>query len=78
MPKMDLIYGVNMNVKITPEMSRLLRAAGYFRGERGRYAGIARDLLQVGLDRFIQSLSEGERRRFDEILASVTRSDTLR
>ena len=56
----------------------MLVALGYYRGAKGHFAGPTKDLIQDGLDRFLAGLNTVERKRFDEIVESVTVSEAYR
>ncbi len=72
MPKLTVTYPVNMNVKITSDMLTSLQAIAYHRGDRGRYAGVVRDLLQRGIVSYVSSLDPQALKEYKEI------SDALR
>lgn len=71
MPKRTTDFPEQINILAPEGVTNMLIAISYFRGEAGRYAGPARDFIQRGVDEFMQSLNERERRRFNEILENV-------
>ena len=71
MPKMKMEYPDQVNVLCKGGTLDLLRAIGYYRGEKGRYAKAAKDFIQEGCKRWIESLSSTERKRFESILETV-------
>lgn len=71
MPKRTTDFPEQINILAPEGVTNMLIAISYFRGEAGRYAGPARDFIQRGIDEFMQSLNERERRRFNEILENV-------
>lgn len=71
MPKRTTDFPEQINILAPEGVTDMLVAISYFRGEAGRYAGPARDFIQRGVDEFLQSLNERERRRFNEILENV-------
>ena len=71
MPKRTTDFPEQINILAPEGVTNTLIAISYFRGEAGRYAGPARDFIQRGIDEFVQSLNERERRRFNEILENV-------
>lgn len=71
MPKRTTDFPEQINILAPEGVTNMLIAISYFRGEAGRYAAPARDFIQRGIDEFVQSLNERERRRFNEILENV-------
>lgn len=71
MPKLELIFTDQVNFLTVRGTLDQLRAIAYFRGERGHFAGPARDFLDKGIREFVAALSPSERKRYDEILENV-------
>ena len=71
MPKTDLVYAEQINFLTVRGTQARLRAIAYFRGEGGKFASPARDFIDRGIREFIESLSDKDRKRFDEILQNV-------
>ena len=72
MPKLKADYPVTCNLLLPDDGTKeVLVAISFYRGERGSFAGPARDFLRDGCDRFQASLTGRERARFLEILETV-------
>jgi len=78
MPKMKMEYPDQVNVLCKAGTLDLLRAIGYYRGEKGRYAGAAKDFIQEGIKRWVESLSPTEKKRFESILETVKATSGLK
>ena len=78
MPKMTTDYPEQINFLAPRGVTSQLRAISYYRGERGRYADPARDFVSAGIIAFIAALPPKERRRFDDILATVRITEELK
>lgn len=79
MPKKTIDFNIPINVLIRDDGTRaLLIAIAYFRGEGGSYAGPVRDALGAYTRTFVASLSPTDKRRFDDILASVKVTEATR
>ena len=55
-----------------------LRALSYFRGKRGVLGYGAREVVFRGMEEIKRSLTDAERKRFNEILASVKVASSLK
>lgn len=77
MPKIRVEFPEQINVLCRRGVTANLRAISYYRGEAGRYAPVAKEFLQVGIERWIESLAPSERRRFESILETVKATDSL-
>lgn len=71
MPKKTIDYTDKFIVLCPPGTTEALIAISYYRGEAGQYAGPIRDFVARGIREFVESLSDKDRRRYDEILANV-------
>jgi hypothetical protein len=78
MPKLIVTYPVNLNAKVTSDMMTSLQAIAHHRGDRGRYAGVVRDLLQRGIHAYVSGLSERERADYKQIFDNLRAPDALR
>lgn len=78
MVKKTSTYTEQTNTRLTPEMVVQLVAVSFFQGRRGEYSALIRDFLTQGIARFEAGLSERDRARYDEILANVRESESLR
>jgi hypothetical protein len=75
-PKLELVFTDQINFLAVRGTADQLRAIAYYRGDRGRFAGPARDFLDKGIRDFVAALSPKERARYEEILASVKIANT--
>jgi hypothetical protein len=71
MPKLNKVYTDQLNFLAPGGTMDALVAIAFYRGDKGRYAGPARDFISKGIREFIEALPEKERRRFDDILRNV-------
>jgi hypothetical protein len=71
MPKKRTDYPEQINILTVKGTTENLIAISYYRGDKGYYAGPAKDFIADGIKRFIESLTPKERKRFDEILENV-------
>lgn len=79
MPKRTIDFNVPVNVLIRDDGTKeALIAIAYFRGEGSSFAGPVRDALATYVREWIARLTPSERKRFDEILASVKTSEAMR
>lgn len=79
MPKKSIDFNIPINVLIRDDGTRaLLIAIAYYRGEGGSYAGPVRDALGAYTRTFASGLSLAERKRFEDILATVKTTEALR
>lgn len=69
MPKNSKDFPVTLNFSSTLEMKQQLVAVGYFMGSGGEYSSAARNFLSKAYRAWLGTLTDKERREFDEILA---------
>lgn len=67
-PKLHKDFEITLNFGHTLAMKQALTAVGYFSSSKGEYAGAARNLLERGYKSWLATLTEKERKEFDEIL----------
>lgn len=68
MPKNAKDFPSTLNFSSTLEMKQQITAAGYLLGSGGEISGAARNFLQRGFRAWLATLTEKERKEFDEIL----------
>ena len=71
MPKLGKFYNVQITFDARDELRERLVALSYLRGDAGKYAPIARDLMVEAVDRFVNDLDPTEKKEFAEILKNV-------
>lgn len=71
MPKKDLNFPDQVNFLNPAGTIETLIAIAFYRGDLGRYGSAARDMLAIGINHFLSSLSQADKKRFNEILESV-------
>lgn len=71
MPKLKKDFPEQINILTVAGTTENLVAIAYYRGNGGQYAAPARDFIDRGIRDFIESLSEKEKIRFNEILRNV-------
>ena len=77
MPKTKMEYPDQVNVLCKGGTLDLLRAIGYYRGEKGRYARAAKDFIQGGIEKWVDSLSVAEQKKFHSILETVKATQAI-
>lgn len=71
MPKLAKDFDTTLNFGVELELKQNLVAMGYLTARKGEYASPARNLLWQAYRRWHESLSERDRKDFNEILANV-------
>ena len=69
--KKDLVYVDQVSFLSVAGTLDQLRAIAYYRGDKGKLGTAARDMMSMGIESWLAALSPPEKRRFNEILASV-------
>lgn len=79
MPKKTVDFSQKINVLIRDDGTKeSLIAIAYYRGEGASFAGPVRDALARYVREFVAALSPSERKRYDEILASVKTTNAMK
>lgn len=78
MAKKPVQFSRQINTRYPAGMKEQLIAMAYYRGDAGHASGVVRDLLMQGIARFENSLDARSRERYEEILANVRESESLR
>lgn len=71
MPKKNIDYPEQVNFLARSGTLEKLIAIAYMRGENGKYAGVVRDLVSEGLERWVKTLTDADRKRYESILKTV-------
>jgi hypothetical protein len=72
-------YTDQLNFLASDGTRNLLIAIAYLRGDRlGRYAPVAKDFIEEGIQKFREGLTERDKKAFNEILANVTTAEAYR
>lgn len=71
MAKKPLIYRDQINFLALEGTHNKLVAVSFYIGGKGKIGVGAKNIMDMGLDAFLSRMTPAERRRFDEILASV-------
>lgn len=71
MPKLSKDFDTTLNFGVELELKQALVAVGYLQQRKGEYASAARNFLWIQYRRWLEGLSERERRDFESILANV-------
>lgn len=71
MPKIGRDFETTLNFGVELELKQNLVAAGYLTAHKGEYASASRNFLWREFRRWLSTLSEQERRDFEEILKNV-------
>jgi hypothetical protein len=71
MPKLGKFYNIQITFDARDELREKLVALSYLRGDAGKYAPIARDIMTEAVERFVADLDPQERKEFAEILKNV-------
>lgn len=70
MPKLHASYTEPLNLLVTRDMKNTLTAVRYHKGIKS-VGEATKDVILMGLDKFLAGLSPVDRKRFDEILDNV-------
>jgi len=71
MPKHGKFYHRQITFSARSDLRDSLIALAYFRGQRGEYSSVVRDLLTESLKQKIHEMSASEKAQYKEILESV-------
>ena len=71
MPRYGHNFDESLMITVRSELKDHLMAIGYYQGQAGEYAGVARNLLARAVEDFYLNLDPREQRKYDTILKSV-------
>lgn len=71
MPKLGKFYNVQITFDARDDLREKLVALSYLRGDSGKYAPIARDLMLEAIDRYVADLDPKKKKEFAQILENV-------
>ena len=75
--KKDKVYVDQVNFLTVAGTLDRLRAIAFYRGDVGKMGTAARDMMSMGIETWLVSLSPPERKRFDDILSTVRTSTQM-
>lgn len=78
MTKKDLIFVDQLSVLCEAGTLNTLVALAYLRGDKGKLGTSARDMLRLGIDKFLSELSPSEKARYKEILKTVRETAAIK